>query len=249
MGFIANAQSLSFPIKVTYELNAYSDSSDLSKSKLEYMELFMNDNSALFRSYNLGESLENLSKGINRSKSSIMGMEIYWNQSTITYYDSYNYPLSYVESMENLKWNLEDETKLILGYNCQKATVEYGGRKWEAWFTFDVPYPYGPYKFGNLPGLILEIYDVKNEWSFLALEIDTQKDRKVLVSRNFNKPSSIKLGTSQELLHYIWEQHSTAVDRFIAAGAKYSSPEKEKSARETIKSLLNQTSNWIEIFR
>lgn len=59
----------------------------------------------------------------------------------------------------DLKWKLENEFSRILNYDVQKATTEFGGRKWTAWFTKEIPVQDGPYKFKNLPGLILKIED------------------------------------------------------------------------------------------
>lgn len=58
-----------------------------------------------------------------------------------------------------LKWKLENEFSKILNYDVQKATTEFGGRKWTAWFAKEIPIQDGPYKFKNLPGLILKIED------------------------------------------------------------------------------------------
>ena len=51
----------------------------------------------------------------------------------------------------------------ILGYPCHKATTHFRGRDYVAWYTEEIPYPYGPYKFGGLPGLITCIYDTQRE--------------------------------------------------------------------------------------
>ena len=63
-------------------------------------------------------------------------------------------------------WQIETETKEIKGYKVQKAITNFAGRDYVAWFTPDVPISDGPYKFNGLPGLILEISDVENEWNF-----------------------------------------------------------------------------------
>ncbi|WP_246124809.1 GLPGLI family protein [Algibacter pacificus] len=55
-------------------------------------------------------------------------------------------------------WKMKNEFKNIIGYSCQKATVNYRGRDYIAFFTTDVPYQTGPWKFTGLPGLILEVY-------------------------------------------------------------------------------------------
>lgn len=54
-------------------------------------------------------------------------------------------------------WKLvQDSTKTILGHECQLAEVDFRGRHWKIWFTLDIPLPIGPWKFGGLPGLILQ---------------------------------------------------------------------------------------------
>lgn len=57
------------------------------------------------------------------------------------------------------QWKLVPEFTQILGYKAQKATTEYGGRKWMAWFCQEIPFQDGPYKFKGLPGLIVKLED------------------------------------------------------------------------------------------
>ena len=70
-------------------------------------------------------------------------------------------PASYTESVQ-LKWKLHPEKKIIHSISCQKATTTYGGREWIAWFSTEYNFPYGPYKFYGLPGLIIKIQDSQN---------------------------------------------------------------------------------------
>lgn len=64
-------------------------------------------------------------------------------------------------------WDIQEETKEIGNYLCQKATCTFKGRNYTAWFASDLPMPYGPWKLHGLPGLILSAYDDKKEVSFL----------------------------------------------------------------------------------
>ncbi|WP_294244793.1 GLPGLI family protein [uncultured Chryseobacterium sp.] len=65
-----------------------------------------------------------------------------------------------------LNWKIASETRKIGDYKVQKAETDFGGRKWTVWFTTDLPYQDGPYKFGGLPGLIVKAEDEKGDYSF-----------------------------------------------------------------------------------
>ena len=69
---------------------------------------------------------------------------------------------------EDLKfnWKIDAQKEKIGAYNAQKATTEYGGRKWTAWFTADIPLQDGPFKFHGLPGLIVKVTDDGNNYSW-----------------------------------------------------------------------------------
>ncbi|MCL1668789.1 GLPGLI family protein [Elizabethkingia ursingii] len=63
------------------------------------------------------------------------------------------------------------EKREILSYPVQKATTEFGGRKWTAWFSTSLPFSDGPYKFYGLPGLILKIIDSSNNHDYELISI------------------------------------------------------------------------------
>lgn len=65
------------------------------------------------------------------------------------------------------EWNILPEKQKIGAYNTQKATTEFGGRKWTAWFSSDIPFQDGPYKFYGLPGLIVKIEDDEKNYSWM----------------------------------------------------------------------------------
>ncbi|WP_144283213.1 GLPGLI family protein [Chryseobacterium echinoideorum] len=65
------------------------------------------------------------------------------------------------------KWKILNEKQKIGEYNTQKATTEFGGRKWTAWFSSDIPFQDGPYKFSGLPGLIVKIEDDGKNYSWV----------------------------------------------------------------------------------
>lgn len=74
-----------------------------------------------------------------------------------------------------IEWQLTGDKKIINSYNCQKATGTFRGRTYEAWFTPDIPIKEGPYKFGGLPGLILEISDTDKHYVYTCIGIERPK--------------------------------------------------------------------------
>ena len=65
-----------------------------------------------------------------------------------------------------MKWQLTEETDNIAGYKVFKATCDFGGRKWTAWYTKDILISDGPYKFRGLPGLIIKVQDSKGDYIY-----------------------------------------------------------------------------------
>lgn len=77
-----------------------------------------------------------------------------------------------VNEKKGLKWSLLPEYSEVLGYKVQKATTNFRGRTWSAWFSKDIPIQEGPYKFAGLPGLILKISDSLNNHVFILKGIE-----------------------------------------------------------------------------
>lgn len=63
-------------------------------------------------------------------------------------------------------WKILPDKVKIGEFSAQKATCEFAGRKWIAWFTTDLPIQDGPYKFHGLPGLIVKLEDASNSHLF-----------------------------------------------------------------------------------
>jgi len=64
-----------------------------------------------------------------------------------------------VSDAKKMDWKILPDKKKIDKFDVQKATLDFGGRIWTAWFSQDFPFQDGPYKFHGLPGLILEMED------------------------------------------------------------------------------------------
>ncbi|GAB3635803.1 hypothetical protein GCM10027422_13930 [Hymenobacter arcticus] len=93
----------------------------------------------------------------------------YESIDTKTYFYQDKFPIS--------SWRITDEKKNVSGYDCQKATIQFGGRIFDAWFTKKIPISDGPYKFYGLPGLIIKVNDIANNYTFqLAKFIKVSRD-------------------------------------------------------------------------
>ena len=64
-----------------------------------------------------------------------------------------------VDDSRKMNWNILPDKEKIGEWNAQKATTEFAGRKWTAWFSTEIPVQDGPYKFYGLPGLIIKMQD------------------------------------------------------------------------------------------
>lgn len=92
--------------------------------------------------------------------------EVYKNGDNLTGFNEllktvYEYPIT-----DKIKWNIKGETKEIQKYLCRKAVGYYNNREYVAWYAPKIPISEGPHVFKGLPGLIFEVYDTKNLYSF-----------------------------------------------------------------------------------
>lgn len=78
----------------------------------------------------------------------------------------------YIQPLNQFKWKLHNDQKEIMGYQCRKATTNFAGRDYIAWYSVDIPISDGPYKFNGLPGLIFSIYDTDNHYQFHLKSIE-----------------------------------------------------------------------------
>lgn len=162
-----------FQYKLTYQPN----NKDINSKLSEEMLLLRNDKISLFLSRNnfLNDSLdiERKKRNISIDRSKRPKTKFYYkiikdnSKDSITVYSQiFLDNFKYKESKENIKWKITSHTATINGLKCQKATTNFSGRHYNAWFTNEIPIADGPYKFGGLPGLIVKVSDSKNHYVF-----------------------------------------------------------------------------------
>lgn len=76
-------------------------------------------------------------------------------------------------------WKITGDTKVIAGHNCYAASTYFRGRDYIAYFTPEISISAGPYKFGGLPGLILEITTTDDNFGWYCKSISKIKASEV----------------------------------------------------------------------
>lgn len=77
------------------------------------------------------------------------------------------------DSLLKLEWHITNEYKKIGDFNCIKAITTFRKVNYIAWFSPDIPIPFGPWKINGLSGLILEIYTENYRFHVEAVKINT----------------------------------------------------------------------------
>jgi len=154
--------------------------------------------------------------------------------------------IEYRQKLPKLAWKLQDSIKEILGYKVKKALLHYKGRDYIAWYAPAVAIPDGPYKFWGLPGLIFEIHDSKNEYSFKITGIE-QKKHISFPKKYFFKGSSFfpLIKTTEKNFKKDFEKTfniSNAYNSAVVIGES-----KEEYIRERIKKIKSLYDNPIEL--
>jgi len=103
--------------------------------------------------------------------------KFYLNQKESFYFrDNFsNTELLVKENFKPFKWEILGDTKKIGKFTCQKATTTFRGRLYTAWFTKEIPVPFGPWKFNGLNGLILEVYDTDKVFHIVTNAINIKQ--------------------------------------------------------------------------
>ena len=85
---------------------------------------------------------------------------------TVSFVENVGSKQVYYQEDRKMKWDISPQTSDFNGSKVQKATVNFGGRIWTAWFAPEIKISDGPYKLSGLPGLILKLEDDKGDYKF-----------------------------------------------------------------------------------
>jgi GLPGLI family protein len=177
--------------RVRYTFTHIVDTNQKDKPRVENMLLAIGKNASVYTSYDkLNQSL-NVSKMLaeqmkNQTGSNDLKFDLTSsakgtvNKTSLTQFDYYFFARerkfitrerlfnTYLveEDAATIDWKVLKDTMSFSGIYCQKATANFKGRNWIAWFATALPFQSGPWKLNSLPGLIIEAYDDKKEVKF-----------------------------------------------------------------------------------
>ena len=215
--YYINAQYRDVNYVIDYDFIYVKDSLNKDFKDSERMYLFTNNKEQLFINKNsyLADSIGNdVTSLVHNKKLNIKdvyakfgrtdnNIKLFYNNSNKNYLNQTNIALLKInleDYLPEIYWDLHNDEKVIKGYKVKKATTNLFGREWEAWYTEEIPLPYGPYKFKGLPGLIIQIKDRDDyfEFNLIALrdsnfEIPVpEKDNRIKMTEKEFKDFSIK---------------------------------------------------------
>lgn len=109
--------------------------------------------------------------GYSGQRTAIKILKNFPQKGTLTSFENIMHDFRCEEPMPDLNWQFENADSTICGYACKKASVDFRGRRWTAWYAPAIPISDGPWKLCGLPGLILCAYEAKGDFRFLCNEI------------------------------------------------------------------------------
>lgn len=172
-----------------YNYTFANDSLNLQNKQNEFVALDVSTNGSIFYSqkvneidstYNLRDPKAGSPKFLGYPYRDVLFHEVilakknsspqlyYMGGPTRNYYE--------IQLNEPINWKIFPDTKKIEIYSAQKAEAVINSRKWEVWFTKDIPIPTGPYIFSGLPGLIITAHDIKGSQVFELVSVHKLKE-------------------------------------------------------------------------
>ncbi|WP_027375886.1 GLPGLI family protein [Kaistella palustris] len=151
---------------------------------------------------------------------------------------------AYDEDRE-MTWNILPETEKIGDYKTQKAETQFGGRKWLAWFTPEIPIPDGPYKFSGLPGLIVKVEDTAGDYSF-----DLKEAKKIPAPAAFNERGqtiTVKRAAFLKQQEQFRKDPASAFSGPGRGGRMQTDPAQRKQLTDRLKEQARGNNNPIEL--
>lgn len=122
------------------------------------------------------------------------------NNRIALFWDTSLQVFQHIYPLEIPAWKLMPDTLTVSGYVCNKATGFIQGRKWDVWYTPEIPLNEGPWLLWGLPGLVLKAEEANGYFSFENTGIVQMISRPTLLLPHHNKRTrQINLATYKKI--------------------------------------------------
>ena len=118
-------------------------------------------------------------------------------RESLVQFDFFDKKIIIKRKLNELDWELKNDSKQIGNYICFKATTIVKSTKKtkliEAWYTPQIPSGFGPKEYGGLPGLILELIEGDLTYYVSSIKLSEKMKNKII------KPAKGEIMTPEEL--------------------------------------------------
>ena len=158
-----------------------------------------------------------------------------------------------------IQWKILPEKQKIGEFEAQKAVTEFAGRKWTAWFTEELPFQDGPYKFRGLPGLIVKLEDATQSHIFELKAVGKYKEEIQKVSEFVGNDKYIEVNQEQYKKIFLEDRNDPAKSMKMAMangavlqfrdqnGNEISASEMIKRREQQVKENNKRDNNLLEL--
>lgn len=158
-----------------------------------------------------------------------------------------------------IQWKILPEKQKIGEFEAQKAVTEFAGRKWTAWFTEELPFQDGPYKFRGLPGLIVKLEDATQSHVFELKAVGKYKEEIQKVSEFVGNDKYIEVNEEQYKKIFLEDRNDPAKSMKMAMangavlqfrdqnGNEISASEMIKRREQQVKENNKRDNNLLEL--
>ena len=180
-----------FNYKAVYELIYKTDSAGMYLNS-DLVLLMKNNENGYFRDYDRFKN-DSIKSTEIRSVGAFINEIVTTNNQTKKIkihrpFDNMN--VFYSESIPTV-WKLLGTESSINGIKCREATLQAYGRNWNACYSEDYPFQFGPYFFAGLPGLILSVEDDQKFYQFKLMSFK-KEDNSIAESAKVKELPKVK---------------------------------------------------------
>lgn len=172
-------------IEIKYEMKLIQDSTNKENVKKAEMILLINKEKSYYFNPEMVKFYQHLDNQIKTftniqdiAKNFIPVPKVrqsVWNENNVITITSPLGKYNYSYTANKIEWKLLTGSKKIGNLTCNLAQATIDDTVFYAWYTVDIPFNDGPFKFKGLPGLILEVYNTNHTIEISAYSIETKR--------------------------------------------------------------------------